>query len=170
MIKKLLVCLLTITCIFSLTGCSKKYEGTLSGSGVAKDEEFGIEVNAPILIRKVETIQNYSDEKGSRLVFSSDELENNGLNTNIKTQIFTSSDINLKGEALDEKVIEAIVKNCEAVKVTNLPRENGNKFNLTGDQDGDAYVTASNQWELGDIRVSFYYISEGTLVDVKVKK
>lgn len=170
--KKLIAILVVALSVFTLTGCTKTYSGKLP-EGKASDPQLNISVDAPILVRTVEMVQNYTDESGTRLVFANYLIENENnpsFPTDITSKVFYDPSISLNGEAIDESVIEVIAGKYEGKKLENLGRENGNAFNLTGDYSSSAYVTASDDYKLGDIRVTYTYLEAGTEVSVTVDK
>ncbi len=170
--KKLSLAALILALVLLLASCGgKEVSGKLEYTDKAKDSEFGVEVDAPILVRCVEMVQNYKDENGERLVLSNKKLESEVSASNpdfpedVKEAIFCG-EVKLNGTVLSEDAVKAIVYSETVVKNTlnELPKNGGNAFGLVY-KDG-AYVSASDEWKAGEIRVSYYYISEDDAVSV----
>lgn len=61
--------------------------------------------------------------------------------------------------ALAQDVLAGIIFNGgSTTRLTGLNLDAGNKYGLT--YEGDYYITASNDWEIGDTRVSYYGLND----------
>lgn len=163
-----------------------KYDGNnntnkqvlLSGSLIkdlnAKDDLLDIEVDSPVLIRNVSMVQWFKDEKGTRLVLANYPLEsfeadgkeynNPEFPSELTNEVFVGSG-HIDNLQLGPNALKALA-NLKQTPINELPEDNGNKYNLTY-IDG-AYVTASDEWELGDIKVTYFYTDDNDLKDISV--
>ncbi len=141
----------------------------------AYDDEFDISVASPILIRNVEMVQYYKDDEGVRMVLANypiasfDDYINPDF-SNIRSKVFYG-DSKINDIVLDETILKQIyINNFDSPliykQVEDLPLENGDVYNLV--YNNGAYVTASDEWHLGDIRVTYYYLDEEELKDFTV--
>lgn len=178
--KKILITLLSILSILVLCGCSSvtTYTGKLEYTGTVKDEELNVEVDAPILIREVEMVQYYKDENGNvKTVLANYPIDSFDGYTNPEFKMNNAiihGELKINGVVLSEEMIKAIVysDNVKKIKV-DVDGNSGNKLGLVY-LDG-SYVTASNDYELGDIKVTYYYIDgnnsyklTGAIIDDKL--
>lgn len=150
--------------------------GKLINDSNAKDDLLGIETDSPVLIRNVSMVQWYKDEDGIRLVLANYPLEsfkdgdkeynNPEFPNDITSEVFTGS---VRIEGYDLKIGSNVLKALSSLKQTTineLPENNGNNHNLT--YVNGAYVTASDDWNLGDIKVTYSYIDVNELNDISI--
>lgn len=172
--KKILTVLLSILFLSLLCGCSKKetISGKLYYSEKVIDPDFGIEVDSPILIREVEMVQYFKNDNGDvEMVFANYPIESFDEKTNPEFPNYVTSEVfheklYINGIELSEGVIQNIINSADIPKIqlNDLPKDNGNKFNLV--EYNGAYVTASNNWDIGDIRVTFYYLDKDNIYNL----
>ena len=159
-----------------LTACGEKtYTGALRSESNASDSDLNISVDAPILVRNVEMVQYYKDEAGNVSsvlanypIESFDGYTNPEFPKDITNKIF-HSDIYIGENKLSNELVEAIVYS-DGVKKTDLldlPENNGNAYNLV--YTNGSYVTASNDWQIGEIKVTYYYIDSKTMYEIVAK-
>lgn len=173
--KKILSILLTVACILTLCGCDsqKTYTGKLEYQGKCIDYDFNVEVDTPILIREVEMVQYHKDDNGEvSLVLANYPIEsfdnyiNPEFNKEIESKLFYS-ELKINGVVLSEDMIKAIVysDNVEKIKYTELDENICNKYGLIL-LDG-SYVTASNDYNVGDIKVTYYYLNPNNIYNIQ---
>lgn len=152
---------------------------TLTSTGTVKDDLFDVEVDSAVLVRDVEMVQWYKDEeKGIRLVLANyqlDSFEDDGVKyenpkfyTDIKSEVFYGT-ATIKELEVDKSVLEGVVKefykgNLEKTYYKDLVNDKNKAYDLVI-RDGD-YVTPSNEWQLGDVRVSYYYLDDTAITVV----
>lgn len=150
------------TLIFILCGCSNVVKGKIETSGNASDNELDISCESSILIRNVEMVQYNKNDNGEVEIVlanypieSFDEYTNPSFPENITTKIFHSS-IMLNGNELTEEQIESLVYNNQddLIQLVDLPENNVNIYGLML-KDG-AYISASNDWQIGELRITYY--------------
>ena len=141
----------------------------------AYDDEFDISYTSPILIRNVEMVQYYKDDKGVRMVLANYPIASfddyiNPEFSNITSKVFYGKST-INNIVLDESILEQLYINdfdspLTYKQVEDLPIENGDAYNLV--YNNGTYVTASDEWQLGDIRVTYYYLDEEQLKDFTI--
>ena len=140
--------------------------GPMTIKGQAYDEVFDISVDDPVLIRNVEMVQWYKDEKGIRLVFANyplESFEESGIRYENPEFPYYSEmfygDTFIKDVRLDETYLDELLKKDLKLKdLKQLPEENGLRYGLIC-LDG-AYVSASDEWQLGEIKVYYTYLDD----------
>lgn len=162
LISVVLIVIVVAFCLLSI----KKTSGTFDYSSPARDDMFGVSVDSPILIRKVEIVQYYKNEEGEvELVFSNrhidsfDEYTNPDFPEGIKSEVFYSKDIKFSKYDLSEEVIDVIVysDNINKILVSDFKVDHDiSEYNLVY-TDG-SLVTASNEWKVGEIKITYSYI------------
>ena len=155
----------------------KSITGGFTYSTPARDDKYGIEIDSPILIREVEMVQYYQDENGEiKLVLANYPIESvdNYVNPefpdDIQSDIFYSDDIKFAGYELSKDVINAIAfSNIEKKEIKELQIDNVLEDNLVCA--GNALVSASNDWQLGEIKITYKYIdcSKEYVIKAKIK-
>jgi len=137
----------------------------------AYDDELEIEVNSPILVREVKMAQYYKDNNGVRLVLANypiDSFTADGTNyqnpkfySEVESKVFLG-EASLNEYKLDEEALNLIaykaVQGSSLTQLTDLNPVKGFKYNLVKYE--DAYITASDDWALGDVEITYYYLSE----------
>lgn len=173
--KKILILLITLLCF---TACaSKKISGVIDTKKGAIDELLAVESDYPALYRKVEMVQYYNDEGTAKLVFANyhiDSFELNGtkyenpeLPTDIVSEVI-AGEAYIGETALSQEVLAALIFNGgSTTRLTGLDPEAGNEYGLT--YEDDYYITASNNWEVGDIRVSYYGLDDASTFNISGK-
>lgn len=156
------IVVIVVFCLFSY----KKIVGKFSYSSPARDDMFGVSIDSPILIRKVEMVQYCKNEDGTvELVLSNyhinsfDDYINPDFPSDIKSEVFYSEDIEFSGYNLSADVIKEIAysKSIEKIEATDFQvNDDISEYNLVY-TDG-SLVTASNEWELGEIKITYSYI------------
>lgn len=165
-----------LSILLLLCACGEKtYTGALRNESNAFDSDLNISVDAPILVRNVEMVQYYKDEAGNVSsvlanypIESFDGYTNPEFPKDITNKIF-HSDIYIGENKLSNELVEAIVYS-DGVKKTDLldlPENNGNAYNLV--YTNGSYVTASNDWQIGEIKVTYYYIDSKTMYEIVAK-
>lgn len=165
-----------LSILLLLCACGEKtYTGALRSESNASDPDLNISVDAPILVRNVEMVQYYKDEAGNVSsvlanypIESFDGYTNPEFPKDITNKIF-HSDIYIGENKLSNELVEAIVYS-DGVKKTDLldlPENNGNAYNLV--YTNGSYVTASNDWQIGEIKVTYYYIDSKTMYEIVAK-
>ena len=167
--KKILILLITLLC---LTACAsnKKISGVIDTKKGAVDELLAVESEYPALYRKVEMVQYFNDEGTVKLVFANyhiDSFELDGTkyeNPEFPTDLVSdviAGEAYIGDTALSADVLSGIVFNGgNTTRLTGLDPEAGNKFNLT--YEDDYYITSSDEWVVGDIRVSYYGLDDAS--------
>lgn len=175
--KKLIILLLIILIVGCIIAFYFVYNKTITGkfsySTLAKDDRYGIEVDSPILIREVEMVQYYQNENGeAELVFANypidsfDNYSNPEFPKDIQSKVFYSDDIKFAGYELNEGVINAIAySDINKLEVTKLQIDDVLKDNLVCVD--NALVSASNEWQLGEIRITYKYIDPSKEYSIK---
>lgn len=170
--KKKKIIIFIVVFIILIVGCTislyfklnKKIEGKFTYSSLASDDRYGVEINSPILIREVEMVQYYKDENGKvELVFANypiesfDNYNNPNFPEEIKSEVFYSEDIKFNDYELSEDVIDAIAySDIDKLEITELQVNDVLEDNLVCVD--NALVSASNEWQLGEIRITYKYI------------
>lgn len=174
--KRIITIFITLLLSLILVSCGEKtYTGKLEYSGLVKDELLDVEVDAPILIRQVEMVQYYKDETGNvELVFANKPIESFDEYTNpdfpdIQSEIF-HNDVKLEGYSLSDNLIKymAYSEDIEKIKLTDLKENEAlykNKLLLLD----DAYASYGNEWKLGDIRITYYYLNPDNIYELTAK-
>lgn len=160
--------LLIIVVILLTTGCmNKTYSGKITSNSGAVDDYFGVAVDSPILIRNVEMVQYHKNNKdevekvfANYQIESFDGYENPQFPTNFTNKVFYNN-LLIDGITLSDEVVSAIIYGAKAkfIKLEDLPTDKCEENNLLY-RDG-YYFTASNDWEVGDIRISYEYLDTG---------
>ena len=165
-----------ILVLFLICGCSNIIKGNITAEGNTIDNELDIACDSPILVRNVEMVQYNKNESGEvELVLANypiesfDSYTNPEFPENISNKIFHSS-IYINGTELTDEQIECLVYNNQAdlMKLTDLPEHNGNIYGLVLN-DG-SYISASNDWKLGEIRITYYTMNIDTNREYQVYK
>ncbi|MDO4197954.1 MAG: TMEM43 family protein [Erysipelotrichaceae bacterium] len=168
--KKIIIILLLLL----LTGCGEKeYTGTIEYSTGASDSELNIETEYPVLIRNVEMVQYIKEDEEVKLVFANYPIESTEEYTNpefpegLGNEVFYN-DLSLNTYSLSEETINEIIFNENTIKkqLTDIPEQDLSEYNLI--KLDDYYVTVGDDYQLGDIRISYYYI-EDINVTIKAK-
>lgn len=154
----ILVIACTIALFFILI---KNINGKFTYSTPARDDRFGIEIDSPILIREVEMVQYYQNENGEvELAFanypieSTEGYQNPDFPKDIQNEVFYSDDIKFAGYNLSEDIINAIAySDIEKKEIKELQASDSLEDNLVCS--GNALVSASNEWQLGEIRITY---------------
>jgi len=157
----------------------KEYDGNISEGNVVyingsfelgnvKDEVFNVETESSVLYREVMMVQKISDENGERLVLSNYQLDESQLfESDVNSQYFYG-DSKINGLSISDDLLEYIYKvirkQGNTIEVLAQDENSGNKFNLT--LANGSYVTASDDWAIGDIKVSFSTINNDSLAIV----
>ena len=144
---------------------SKDIIGTFSFNEVAIDNKYNVKSETGILIKKVEMVQYHKNGDGEvELVFANYPLEsldgydNPEFPEDIVSEEYYSDSIKFGEYELSENAIHQIIENkaIEKVQLLNLPEDGAIKDNLV--IVNGTYVTASNEWALGEIKITYYYI------------
>jgi len=135
----------------------------------AVDEDLNVSAPSSILIRTVEMVQYYKDSDGVRLVLSNHQLDSfkdNGVEYNnpdmssiLPSMIFYSDTyIGNDGLKLDDNAIEQLVYNDEFEKVQLVGLNDiDNEYGLISND--NCYISGNDEWNLGDIKVTYYYLN-----------
>lgn len=161
------------------------FKGQLNVIEGAKDPDFQIDTDSPVLVRNVEMVQYYKGENGVRTVLANypiESFEDNGTEYNnpafpddVTTKIFYGTvTLDKDNHVLDGNALKPLSANeyeffdkaIEKETITELPEEAGNRYNLT--YHDDAYVTASDEWSIGEIKVTFLKVRKDSLDDFTV--
>ena len=144
----------------------------------AYDDELGISCDSAILIRTVETVQYVQNENGEvQLVISNQELPSfekdgiiydNSFASVLSSKIFYGK-ASIGGIEIDESILQKLAYDsysdfsAEIIKkeITDLPEDNGNIYGLV--KINNTYVTASDDYEAGDIIVSYKEVDMDSL-------
>jgi len=140
-------------------------KGNLETIENAFEMDLDFNADACLLIREVKVVQNYSDENGERLVLANYNIKNPNeeLDTVIKSNYFIGK-AKINGIELDDSILRSLA-NCIGYKeYTNLDPVSGNDYDLTFVN--NAYVTASDEWNLGDIKVTYKYLSSDDEIEI----
>ena len=168
--KKIII--FTIIFIILIVGCTialyfvsnKKIEGRFTYSIPAKDDRYGIVIDSPILIREVEMVQYYKNENGEvELVFANypidsfDNYNNPEFPKDIQSEVFYSNDIKFNEYELSEDAIDSIAySDIDKKEISEIQVDDVLNDNLVCV--GNALVSASNDWQLGEIKITYKYI------------
>lgn len=174
-----LVVLIATALVYLLMFTNKTITAKFSYVNNKTDSEFSIgsdilSVDTPILFRKVEMVQYHKDNDGNvKLVFSDEPIEsfdgydNPDFPSEIKSEIFYDN-TTFNGNTLSLEAVNTIVKSGVGfIKLENLPTDAGNHLGLINHE--NSYVTASNDWKVGEIRVSFFYLDPSKAYSIKGK-
>jgi len=174
--KKLLLILFAL---LTLCACGEKqYTGSFEYDTKPKDELLNIEVDTPILIRNVEMVQYYKDDTGVKTVLANyliESFEDDGKTytnpefpSDFTNQLFFSN-LTIQENVLSEELIYAIVnsESVEKIQVTDLDKEAGLQYNLVVVD--NSYVTASDDWQVGDIKVTYYCLKPTVEYNITAK-
>lgn len=174
--KRIIKSLVLLSLLTILVSCGEKtFTGKLEYSAKPQDEMFNVEVDAPILIRTVEMVQYYKNDNGEVIkVFSNEPIEsfdnyvNPEFNNEIISEVFFN-DISIDGIMLSEDLVKAIAYSENTIKkeLKDLPEDELNKYNLVL-VDG-VYATANNDWEIGDLRISYSYVDKDDVYNISGK-
>lgn len=171
----IILCILVILNIVSLGYLYIITNSEISGKFIfttKNDTEFDISVDAPLLYRKVEMVQYHKDDSGNvEMVFSDKPIEsfdsyvNPDFPQDITSKIFYEN-TTLDGKSLSlDSAIDIINSDIEMVRLDSLSEDGGSEFGLVC-QD-NAYISASNEWNIGEIRVTFYYLDPNKTYSIK---
>ena len=174
--KRIIKLLILLSLLTILVSCGEKtFTGKLEYSAKPLDEMFNVEVDAPVLIRTVEMVQYYKNDNGEVVkVFSNEPIEsfdnyvNPEFNNEIISEVFFN-DISIDGIKLSEDLVKAIAYSENTIKkeLKDLPEDELNKYNLVL-VDG-VYATANNDWEIGDLRISYSYVDKDDVYNISGK-
>lgn len=168
--KKLISLIIIMAITLGLSGCmSKAYSGTLHSEGTVRDELFLVEADCAILIRNVDMVQYLETEEGVELVFANRVLDPvEGYETfefpeGLTTEIFCNG-LKLGESSLSEEIIKELAYGdlLEKKQLSELPDLGSNDLHLI--KVGDAYVTRSDDWQPGEIRVTYSCIEAQDIV------
>lgn len=158
-----LIIILLLLVILLITNF-KKVSGKIEYFNVATDDTFNVTVDAPILVRNVEMVQYNKNEDGTvEKVFANyhidsfDNYENPEFPSNLNTEVFYG-DLSINGNILTDNIIREIAysDNTDKIQLNEIPEiENPNFVKLD-----KYYVSASNDWKVGELRISYYYIDK----------
>lgn len=158
----LLIAIVVVISFLSIRKINGKFEYSLP----AKDDKFGVSVDSPILIRKVEMVQYYKNDDGTvELVFSNyhldsfDEYINPEFPEDIQSEVFCSEDLRFSSYNVSIDVAKAIAYNDSIKKLEAKDfqlEQDITEFGLVY-ADG-ALVSASNNWEVGEIKITYSFI------------
>lgn len=160
-----LIILFVLVSLLSLSGCSSTFNGKVETFGNAVDDELGVTCDSAILVREVEMVQYYKYGDGKvELVLANypiesfDSYNNPEFPEDITSKIFFSS-VKIGNNELSEDQIKSLVYSNqeELTKLRDLPEDVGNKYGLILN-DG-AYISASNEWKIGEIRITYYIMN-----------
>lgn len=164
------------------------YTGKLTLLEGAEDQEFGIKVDSPILIRKVEMYQYYKFNEKLRKRFSDKHepqvkmeifkkeriFKNPAFPSEPKAEVFCGkvkigdSNLLLSDEILEKFSLKKYVNfetQPEKLEVSGL--KNGKKvFDLVPIDDNTYSNSVDGDWDVGDLRVTWYSIDLDDLADV----
>lgn len=164
------------------------YTGKLTMLEGAEDSDFGIKVDSPILIRKVEMYQYYKFNEKLRKdffdkhqpkikmeIFKKERIfKNPAFPSEPKAEVFCGkvkigdSDLLLSDEILEKFSLEKYVNfetQPEKLEVSGL--KNGKKvFDLVPIDDNTYSNSVDGDWDVGDLRVTWYSIDLDDLADV----
>ena len=175
--KKIISIFVTLFILLTISGCvSSTISGKVASTPGAHDDELLIETDAPVLIRSVEMVQYLKDDNGNvNLVLANypiesfEGYENPEFNLPLDNRVFYG-EIKLNDEVLSGEQVKSLVYSNETdfTRLHNLPTSNGHKYNLV--LKDDAYITASDDWNLGDIRITYYTLEFDDTKDYSVIK
>lgn len=142
----------------------KNVNGKIEYSNNAVDDTFNVTMDAPILVRNVEMVQYNKNEDGTvEKVFANyhidsfDDYENPEFPSNLNTEVFYG-DLSINGNILTDNIIREIAysDNTNKIQLNEIPEiENADFVKLD-----NYYVSASNDWKVGELRISYYYIDK----------
>ena len=152
--------------------------GVIGGTEGSQDSSTGVKSSKPILIKNVEMVQWIKDDDGVRKVFANykiDSFEDNGkkytnpdfpkgLNSELIYGKVTTGKrrIQLSHEVLNYLVNESgFIKEDMFVQKTDLLEPEDDKYNLIST--GDYLISASDDWEVGEVRISYYELDTSKL-------
>lgn len=176
--KKILIYITSIIITFLLVFLFllmnyKIISGKISYSNKPVDEKFNVTVDSPILIRNVEMVQFNKAENGEvEKVFANYEIgsfgnyENPKFPEDIKNEVYYC-DLSINDYALSQKIVKEIAydEKVEKIRLENLPEIDDPNFIKLDDY----YVSASNEWQIGELRISYYYIDSNVVFDLICK-
>ena len=173
----------TVPTIIDVTGLSEYNEknptnrkvivrGPLVKTEDVKDDEFNVSVPSAVLVRDIQMVQWYQDEKGTRLVLANYELPSfkDGVTTytnpafykQIVAKDFISS-ATINALEADSSVLKGVTEQIRIGKFnTTSPEKVPNDINKQYDlviRNGE-YVSEGDEWELGDVRVVYDYLNK----------
>lgn len=165
--KVFLIILLTIVAVFVIYLLFiKKIDGKFKYTSPAKDDKFGVSFDSPILIRKVEMVQYHKNDDGNvEMVFSNyhldsfDEYVNPDFPDDIHSEVFYSEDIQFSQYKITADIIKVIAydDNISKVDVNDFQLERDiSEYGLVYSE--GALVSASNEWKVGEIKITYSYI------------
>ena len=149
--------------------------GELTWESRPEDDLFLFSADSPALVRSVEMVQWYRNvndevyltlyaEKLPDFEFDGKSYVNPDLPASMPAKVFSGGvrvdGIPLSDEAVsqltggDRMILSSALRKAD---ITDLPLETGEKFGLAK-YDG-FYATPGEEWTVGDISVSFYYVS-----------
>ena len=152
--------------------------GVIGGTEGSQDSSTGVKSSKPILIKNVEMVQWIKDNDGVRKVFANykiDSFEDNGkkytnpdfpkgLNNELIYGKVTTGKrrIQLSREVLNYLVNESgFIKEDMFSQKTDLLEPADDKYNLIST--GDYLISASDDWEVGEVRISYYELDTSKL-------
>lgn len=178
--KKLntLIIVVSVLIIFNVLGLIYLYlitNESASGKFVFEnkiDTEFNVSVDTPLLVRKVEMVQYCKDDNGNiEMVFSDKPIDsfdgyiNPTFPSGITSEVFYDN-TTLNGNLLSLDAAKTIAESdIDMIKLEELPEDGGNHLNLV--YYNGAYISASNNWKVGEIRVTFYYLDPNKTYSIK---
>ena len=151
--------------------------GGLVSEELAFDEELQTGCNSAILLRDVKMLQWVNDEKGTRLALANYPVESftvdNATYTNpefykdlprlVNHGILKAGNVSLDNSVLDLLANTSFVQKTQ---VTDINETSGFKFKLT--PYNGSYVTASDEWSIGEVKVDLYEIADESLNNVTI--
>ncbi len=159
-------------------------KGKLAWASEAKDDKFGFTADSPLLVRKVEMVQWYknvndevyltlSDRELPSFEFGGKPYDNPTFPSSMPGKFF-SSGVTVGGIRLGDDILaqlaggrNMILSSSVATKpVEDLPLELAEQFGLAKYE--GYYATPGDEWALGDISVSFFYVDPSFYDEVTV--
>ncbi len=151
--------------------------GNILSKGVATDDLFGVSVTTPVLIRDVKMVQWTHDENGARMILANYPIESfeldgkkyNNPKFPITSEVFYAP-IEIEGLEIDNRFTSTMIPEVHenygtVIRKTvleDLPHYSG-ELDLVST--GNSYVSASDEWKLGEIKVTYQYIKSTELKD-----
>lgn len=151
--------------------------GDLVTDEKAYDIELQTECDSAILLRDIKMLQWVNDDKGARLALANYEVgsfkvgeatfENpefyKDLTRTVSHGILKAGDIVLDNSVLDLLANTSFVKKTP---VTNINESGGFKYKLS--PYNGAYVSASDEWSIGEVKVELFEVKDEDLNDVTI--
>lgn len=151
--------------------------GGLLSEETAYDEELQTGCNSAILLREVKMLQWVNDEKGIRLALANYPIETftvdgatytnpsfyNKLPRKVNHGLLKAGNVQIDNSVLDLLANTSFVQKTQ---VTEINENSGFKYQLTSYN--GSYVTASDEWSIGEVKIDLYEITDEALANVTI--